>query len=69
MRGPPRQGPNVGAAGSTQFREELAARRQRKAVLLAGAEQFNKVGAKEGLAYLNQAGVLPSLTDVEALAK
>lgn len=63
------QGPYATQAGSAQFRAELLARRQRKAVLLAGADKFNKSGAKEGLAYLHQAGVVPSLTDPDIVAK
>jgi hypothetical protein len=38
-------------------------------VLLAGADKFNKNGAKEGLAYLHQAGVVSSLTDPDTVAK
>jgi len=63
------QGPNTAAGADLQFKEELASRRQRKAVLLAGAEKFNRSGAKDGLAFLQQAGVLRSLDDAEELAK
>ena len=56
-------------AASAQLREELVARRQRKAVLLAGAERFNKTGPKEGLAYFQQSGVITSLSDAEELAR